>query len=58
MHGMHRTYIQAYLTEFCWRKSFTESRVDAFDAIVNAIAEHYPLDGERKIESVDFFKQI
>jgi transposase-like protein len=44
MRGVSRKYLNAYLTEFMWRKNTTSARYDATEAIIDAIAQSCPLD--------------
>jgi transposase-like protein len=42
MRGCKREYLQGYLDEFMFRRNNCTQRVDAFDSIINNIAEQYP----------------
>jgi transposase-like protein len=53
MRGVSRKYLNAYLTEFMWRKNTTTARYDATEAIIDAIAQSFPLNNsESLIEKV------
>ncbi len=46
MNGIKRSYIQPYLYEFMWRRKYVNN--DLFLSLLDAIKQHYPLNGQKK----------
>ena len=55
MHGCSRAYLQAYLDEFCWRNNFRQDKDEALQQLFRAITQHFPLDGDKRIDWSDKF---
>lgn len=53
MIGCKRGYVQAYLTEFCWRNAFRNDKEEILEAFLDALGRF----GSNKVDSVNKFDE-
>jgi hypothetical protein len=53
MRGVSRKFLNSYLTEFMWRRNYTNDRFGACEAIVDAIAHEFPLESDCNFNEVE-----
>ncbi len=53
MRGVSRKFLNSYLTEFMWRRNYTNDRFGACEAIVDAIAHEFPLESDCNFDEIE-----
>jgi hypothetical protein len=53
MRGVSRKFLNSYLTEFMWRRNYTDDRFGACEAIVDAIAHEFPLESDCNFDEIE-----